>query len=215
MTPPPATMSGRCADRITSAARATAAGSGGVRGTCQTRSRNSSAGQSYASACTSCGSARVTAPVSAGSVSTRIAASSADGSCSGRQMRSKNRDTGRNASLTLMSWPDGSSSCCSTGSATRVAKTSPGSSSTGSRLMVASAAPVTMFVAPGPIDDVQASVDIRFRVRANAAAACTMACSLRPCRYFRPAVVPQLRLQQALAQARPRCRARRCRSSPR
>ena len=33
---------------------------------------------------------------------------------------------------------------------------SPGSSSTGSRLIVASAAPVTMFVAPGPIDDVQA-----------------------------------------------------------
>ena len=110
-----------------------------------------------------------------------MAASSAEGSCSGRQMRSKNRDTGRNASLTLMSCAAGSSSCCSTGSATRVAKVSPGSSSTGSRLMVASAAPVTMLVAPGPTDDVQASVDIRFLVRANAAAACTMACSLRPC----------------------------------
>ena len=52
--------------------------------------------------------------------------------------------------------------------------------------MVARAAPVTMFVAPGPIDEVQASVDIRFRVLANAAAACTMACSLRPCQYRRP-----------------------------
>ena len=103
MTPPPATMSGRRAERITCAARATAAWSGGVRGTGQIRSRNSSSGQSCASACTSCGSARVTAPVSAGSVSTRMAASSAEGSCSGRQMRSKNRDTGRNASLTLMS----------------------------------------------------------------------------------------------------------------
>ena len=103
-----------------------------------------------------------------------------------RVIRSKNRDTGRNTSLTLMSWPAGFSSCCNTGSATRVAKMSPGSSSTGNRLMVASAAPVTMFVAPGPIEEVQASVDIRFRVRANATAACTMACSLRPCRYFSP-----------------------------
>ena len=60
----------------------------------------------------------------------------------------------------------GSSSSCSTGLATRVANTSPGSNSTGSRLTVASAAPVTMFVAPGPIDDVHASVDSRFRVRA-------------------------------------------------
>jgi hypothetical protein len=37
----------------------------------------------------SCGSARVTAPVSAGSVSTRMAASSAAGSCSGRLIRSQ------------------------------------------------------------------------------------------------------------------------------
>ena len=44
----------------------------------------------------------------------------------------------------------------------RVANTSPGSSSTGSRLIVASAAPVTMFVAPGPIELVHASVDSRF-----------------------------------------------------
>ena len=68
--------------------------------TCQTRGANSSAGQSHASVCTSCGSASVTAPVPAGSVSTRMAASRADGSCSGRQTRSKNTDTGRNASLT-------------------------------------------------------------------------------------------------------------------
>ena len=56
---------------------------------------------------------------------------------------------------------------------------SPGSSSTGSRLIVASAAPVTMLVAPGPIDVVQASVDSRLRIRANPAAVCTIACSLR------------------------------------
>jgi len=38
---------------------------------------------------------------------------------------------------------------------------SPGSSSTGRRLIVAPAAPVTMFVAPGPMDEVQANVPRR------------------------------------------------------
>ena len=96
------------------------------------------------------------APVSAGSVSTRIAPSSADGSCSGRHDRSKNRATGRKESLTEMSFAIGCSSCWSTGSATRVANRSLGRRSTGSRLTVAVAAPVTMLVAPGPIDDRQA-----------------------------------------------------------
>ena len=81
-------------------------------------------------------------------------------------MRSKKRETGRKQSLTETSSDCGSSSSCSTGLATRVAKRSPGSSSTGSRLIVASAAPVTMFVAPGPIEDVQASVERRFFIRA-------------------------------------------------
>ena len=45
--------------------------------------------------------------------------------------------------------------------------------------MVARAAPVTMLVAPGPTDEVQAKVASRLRMRANAAAVCTMACSLR------------------------------------
>ena len=122
----------------------------------------------------------MTAPVSAGSASTRIALSSADGSCSGRSMRSKYRDTGRNVSFTEAPCQAGSSSCCSTGAGARVAKMSPGSSSTGSRLIVASAAPVTMLVAPGPIEEVTARADSRLRARANPAAACTMACSLRP-----------------------------------
>ncbi len=99
----------------------------------------------------------VTAPASVGSVSTRIAPSRACGSCSGRHTRSKNRDTGRNASFTEMSYPLGSSSSCSTGLPTRVAKMSLGSNSTGSRLVVASAAPVSMLAEPGPIDAVQAS----------------------------------------------------------
>jgi hypothetical protein len=42
-----------------------------------------------------------------------------------------------------------------------VEKISPGSRSTGSLLIVAPAAPVIMFVAPGPIDVVQASVRSR------------------------------------------------------
>ena len=98
----------------------------------------------------------MTAPVSAGSVSTRIAASADAISCSGRLMRSQKRETGLKQSLTETSSEVGSSSSCSTGLATRVAKMSPGSSSTGRRLMVASAAPVTMFVEPGPTDAVHA-----------------------------------------------------------
>ncbi len=69
-------------------------------------------------------------------------------------------------SLTETAYDDGSSSCWSTAPAARVAKTSPGSSSTGRRLIVASAAPVTMFVAPGPIDEAQAKVESRFFIRA-------------------------------------------------
>ena len=45
--------------------------------------------------------------------------------------------------------------------------------------MVASAAPVTMLVEPGPIEAVQARVCSRLRIRAKPTAACTMPCSLR------------------------------------
>ena len=61
----------------------------------------------------------------------------------------------------------GSSSCCRTGSGRRDANTSPGSSNTGSRFTVANAAPVTRFVAPGPIEVVHASVASRFFMRAK------------------------------------------------
>ena len=81
-------------------------------------------------------------------------------------MRSKKRQTGRKQSLTLIVASCGASSCWSTGCGVRVANVSPGSSSTGSRLIVASAAPVTMFVAPGPTDDVQANAPSRLRWRA-------------------------------------------------
>ncbi len=43
---------------------------------------------------------------------------------------------------------------------------SPGNSSTGTRLIVAAAAPVSMLVAPGPIDDVQANVRRRLCILA-------------------------------------------------
>jgi hypothetical protein len=78
-----------------------------------------------------------------------------------------------------VSYVRGSSSSCSTGAATRVAKMSLGSSRTGIRLTVASAAPVSMLVEPGPMDAVQAIVDSRFFIFAKPTAACTMACSLR------------------------------------
>ena len=71
------------------------------------------------------------------------------------------------------------SSCCRTGAGPRVAKMSPGSSSTGRRLIVASAAPVSMFVAPGPIELVQASARRRLAILAKPTAVCTIACSFR------------------------------------
>ena len=78
------------------------------------RSSNKRDGKAYACACTSCGSAIVTVPVSAGSVSTRIASGSAVRSCSGREIRSKKRLIGRKQSLTLMSAASGCSSSCRT-----------------------------------------------------------------------------------------------------
>jgi len=59
----------------------------------------------------------------------------------------------------------------------RLAKMSPGRSSTGSRFTVATAAPVIMLVAPGPMELVQANVPSRCRVLAKATAAWTIACS--------------------------------------
>ena len=47
------------------------------------------------------------------------------------------------------------------------------------RLVVASAAPVTMLVAPGPIDVVTAITCRRLRARLKAVAVCTAPCSLR------------------------------------
>ena len=65
-----------------------------------------------------------------------------------------------------MSWDQGDSNCWSVGETRRVANMSPGKSSTGSRFTVAAAAPVTIFVAPGPMEDVQANVASRFFILA-------------------------------------------------
>jgi hypothetical protein len=46
-------------------------------------------------------------------------------------------------------------------------------------LIVAAAAPVSMLVAPGPIEVVHASVARRLRIFAKPAAVCTIACSFR------------------------------------
>ena len=56
---------------------------------------------------------------------------------------------------------------------------SPVMSSTGMRLIVAVAAPVTMFVAPGPIDVRQANALRRFDILAKPMAVWTIDCSLR------------------------------------
>ena len=108
----------------------------------------------------------VTAPVSAGSVKTRIAPSREVKICSGRLMRSKNLESGLKASFTEIDRSYGCSSCCSTGSDTRVAKVSAGNNKTGKRFVVATAAPVNIFVAPGPTDDAQANVERRRVIRA-------------------------------------------------
>src|SRR5436305_663458 len=94
-------------------------------------------------------------------------------------MRSQYRDTGFRQSLTPMSWVEGDSSCCSTGATLRRAKISPGKSSTGRRLSVANAAPLTILVAPGPIDDVLANVRRRLLVLVYPVATWTADCSLR------------------------------------
>ena len=122
--------------------------------------------------------ASVTGPHSTGSVSTCMARGREVSSCSGRVIRSHQRDTGRKHSVTPMVASLKSSICCSTGSGPRLANTSPGRNSTGSRLTCATPAAVSMFMQPGPIDVVQAIICRRFLALANATAASAIPCSL-------------------------------------
>ena len=92
----------------------------------------------------------------------------------------------------------------------RVAKTSPGSSSTGRRLIVASAAPVTMFVAPGPDRG-------RAGQRGEAVLLPRVAdrgVDHRPARCGPGRRASARSARAAPARRRRRCRARRSRSSP-
>jgi len=93
-------------------------------------------------------------PQSAGSSIVCTAWGSDDTTCSGFMMRSQYRLTERNASLTVVDGSPKCSTCCSTGSGRRLAKVSPAINSNGMRLECATPAAVTMFVAPGPTDEV-------------------------------------------------------------
>src|SRR5690606_41496232 len=101
-------------------------------------------------------------PVCAGEINTLMTSGRAVINCSGRLIRSQYRETGLKQSLTEISWVASDSSCCKTGAGKRVAKISPGINRTGILLMVAKAAPVTILVAPGPMDVVQTKASNRF-----------------------------------------------------
>ena len=89
-------------------------------------------------------------------------------------------DPGLKQSLTDMVPSPKSSICCKTGSGLRLAKTSPGSNKSGIRLTWATAAAVTMFNAPGPMELVAAMTRLRFEALAKAMAASAMLCSFWP-----------------------------------
>ena len=79
--------------------------------------------------------------------------------------------------MTVVDGAPGCSTCCSTGSGMRLWKVSPGSRSSGSRFASAAPAAVTMFVAPGPIEDVATMICCRRIAFANASAASAIPCS--------------------------------------
>ena len=120
---------------------------------------------------------KVTVPVSAWDVSTLITSGKAVINCSGLLILSQYLETGLKQSLTDISWVRLDSNCCSTGATCLVANISPGIKRTGILLMVAAAAPVSILVAPGPIEDVQTKVCNLFFTLAKAAAVCTIPCS--------------------------------------
>ena len=97
------------AERSRPTARASAAGSGTGRATCQTRLANSSSGQSWASACTSCGQAdRDRAGLAPGRSARASRRAAPRAAARAARPGRRTRDSGRNASLTLTSSPLGS-----------------------------------------------------------------------------------------------------------
>src|SRR3954469_23622351 len=119
MTPPPAMITGIFEEAIRPVAFFRSDRSGRDLGMLQVFFSNRWAGKSKASACTSWGMARVTAPVSAGEVSMRMALGRAAINCSGLLIRSQYLLTGLKQSLTEMSLEQEDSSCCNTGSTWR------------------------------------------------------------------------------------------------
>jgi hypothetical protein len=145
-----------------------------------TRGSKNATGNSNAWVWTSCGSPMKAGPQSAGSSIVATAWGSDWSTCSGRTMRSQNRVTGRNASLAVMVGSPKCSTCCSTGSFSRLANVSPESSSTGRRLACAMPAAVTMLSAPGPIELVATMICRRRMALANPIAAMAIVCSFWP-----------------------------------
>ena len=74
--------------------------------------------------------------------------------CSGLVILSKYLVTGLNASFAVIPGLLKFSTCCKTGSGILFAKVSPGKNKIGNLLLIATAAAVTIFVAPGPTDAV-------------------------------------------------------------
>ena len=101
------------------------------------------------------------APVSAGSVRTRIALINAVITISGRITRSQYLHTGRNASLVETAKDALCSNCCSTGSGCLEAKVSAGNTRRGILFTVAVAQAVTILAAPGPTEEAQAIIFFR------------------------------------------------------
>ena len=121
------------------------------------------------------------APVSAGSVSTRIALISAVISCSGRVILSQYLHTGLNASFVVVARLLLCSSCCRTGSGCLEAKVSAGNTRRGMLFTVAVAHAVTMFAAPGPTEDAQGIIVFLLFCFAKAVATWHIPCSFLPC----------------------------------
>ena len=97
-------------------------------------------------------------PQSAGSSITCKACCKLEIICSGLVILSKYLVTGLKASLAVMPGLLKCSTCCKTGSGKRLEKVSPGKKSIGTRLLIATAAAVTIFVDPGPTDEVATKI---------------------------------------------------------
>ena len=137
-------------------------------------------GKSKDSPSTSWQSAMQHAPVSAGSVRTLIALIRAVITISGLVILSQYLQTGLNASFVLIARLLLCSSCWRTGSGWRDAKVSAGNTRSGMLFTVAVAHAVTMFAAPGPMEEAHAMIFLRLLCFAKAVATWHIPCSFLP-----------------------------------